>query len=52
MSRLHEPSTWAGIGLVFQGIANLFLSKGGDSTAYASIVGGIGAIFLREKTAD
>lgn len=49
--RIKEPSTWAGLGLLVQGVAQVYLSKGGDSTAYATIAAGVGAIFLPEKTA-
>lgn len=50
IDRVKEPSTWAGIGLVLQGAYQLFESKGGDSTAFATIGAGIAAIFLPEKT--
>jgi len=48
--RIKEPSTWAGIGLVLQGAYQLFVSKGGDSSAFGVIGSGIAAIFLPEKT--
>lgn len=48
--RLKEPSTYAGIGLIIQGAYQLFVSKGGDSSAFGVIGAGIAAIFLPEKT--
>lgn len=47
--RLKEPSTWAGIGLIFQGVYQLLITKGGDITAMGTIGAGIAAIFLPEK---
>ena len=49
MNRLTEPSTYAGLGLLFQGLAGALASKGTDMTALASIMGGIAAIAMREK---
>lgn len=48
-TRLKEPSTWAGIGLVIQGVFQLITSKGGDASAWGTIGAGFGAIFLPEK---
>lgn len=48
--RITEPSTWAGVGLIVQAIFQLWASKGADNTAWASLAGGIGAVFLPEKT--
>lgn len=50
MDRLKEPSTWSGIGLILQGVYQLFITKGGDITAIGVIGAGIAAIFLPEKT--
>lgn len=50
IDRLKEPSTWAGIGLIIQGFYQIWETKGGDSTAFATIGAGIAAIFLPEKT--
>lgn len=49
--RIKEPSTWAGIGLIIQGAFQLFITKGGDASAWGTIGAGIGAIFLPEKQA-
>jgi len=48
--RIKEPSTWAGIGLLFQGIFSLWMTKGGDSSAWVNVGAGVSAIFLPEKT--
>ncbi|MBL0233277.1 MAG: hypothetical protein IPQ08_06390 [Chitinophagaceae bacterium] len=50
IDRVKEPSTWAGLGLVVQGIYQLYVSKGGDIAAIGTIGAGIAAIFLPEKT--
>lgn len=47
--RLKEPSTYAGIGLIIQGAVQIYMTKGGDSSAWATIGAGIAAIFLPEK---
>lgn len=52
MKRIKQPSTWAGMALLFQGIAQLIASKGTDSTAYAAIIGGVSAIALNEKAGN
>lgn len=49
--RLKEPSSWAGIGLIIQGLFQLYDSKGGDASAFGTIGAGVAAIFLPEKTA-
>lgn len=49
--RIKEPSTWAGIGLLIQGLFQLYASKGGDNSAWATVGAGFGAIFLAEKSA-
>lgn len=49
IDRIKEPSTWAGIGLVVQGLFLLFATKGGDANAWATIGAGFSAIFLAEK---
>lgn len=48
MKRIKQPSTWAGIGLIAQGIGMFF---GIDAAFIGTIVGGIGAVFLQEKAA-
>lgn len=48
--RLKEPSTYAGIGLIIQGAVQIYMTKGGDSSALATIGAGVAAIFLPEKT--
>jgi len=52
MKRMKEPSTWAGIGLIFQGVAQAIASKGTDATAWATIVGGMAAVLVKEKAAQ
>lgn len=49
-ARATEPSTWAGLGLLFQGIAQLLASKGTDATAWASVAAGAVAVIKREGT--
>lgn len=49
MDRIKEPSTWAGLGLIFQGIGQLVASKGADMSGWASVWGGVAAVFIREK---
>ena len=46
MKRLKEPSTWAGLALIAQGVGAFF---GIDGTLLAGIIGGLGAVFLKEK---
>lgn len=48
MQRFKEPSTWAGLALIFQGIAQVVASKGADQTAWASIIGGVAAVAMKE----
>lgn len=48
--RLKEPSTYAGIGLIIQGVVNIWIKKGGDSSDWATVGAGFAAIFLPEKT--
>jgi lysozyme len=50
-SRVKEPSTWAGAGLMLQAIAQLIATKGMDGTAWATLAAGVAAIFMREKPA-
>lgn len=52
MKRIKEPSTWAGLGLLCQGIAALVSSKGADATAWASIIGGVSAVLMPERGAS
>jgi hypothetical protein len=52
MNRIKEASTWAGIGLLAQGIAQAITSKGLDPTAWATIVGGLFAVVVKEKAAQ
>jgi hypothetical protein len=49
--RLSEPSTWAGLGLLCQGLFQLAVSKGADTSAWTSVAAGFGAVFLPEKSA-
>lgn len=48
MKRLKEPSTWAGLALIAQGVGAFF---GIDGALLASVIGGIGAVWLKEKAA-
>lgn len=52
MKRMQEPSTWAGLGLIAQGVAQLLASKGTDATAWATLSAGVFAVFKREGTAQ
>lgn len=49
--RMSEPSTWAGIGLLCQGLFQLFATKGADTSAWTAVAAGFGAVFLPEKSA-
>jgi len=49
--RIKEPSTWAGIGLLVQGVVQIVISKGVDSSAWATAAAGFGAVFLPEGKA-
>lgn len=50
LERLREPSSWAGFGLLFQGLAALIASKGLDPTAWASIASGVAAVAMPERS--
>lgn len=47
--RLREPSSWAGLGLLFQGIAALVASRGADSAGWASVAAGVAAVLVPEQ---
>lgn len=49
MKRFSEPSTWAGLGGICAGFAQVAASGGRDATAWASVLGGVLAVMLREK---
>lgn len=44
-----EPSTYAGLGLIFGSLAHLVASKGTDGAAWAQVMTGFAAIFMREQ---
>lgn len=48
MHRFKEPSTWAGLALIFQGVAQAMATQGTDQTAWASIIGGVAAVAMKE----
>lgn len=48
VDRVREPSTWAGLGLLCQGVADLITSRGGDGQAWATVFAGVAAVFVRE----
>lgn len=48
MNRFTQASSFAGYGLVFQGLAQLFASKFSDATAYGLVIAGIAAILKDE----
>lgn len=48
MQRFTEPSTWAGLGLIAQGVAQLLASKGADPAGWASLSAGVLAVLKRE----
>lgn len=50
-SRLKEPSTWAGLALIAQGLAGLIATNGISPEGWAAVVGGAAAVFTREGTA-
>lgn len=48
IERFKEPSTWAGLGLIAQGLGQLLASKGADPAGWASLSAGLVAVFRRE----
>jgi O-antigen ligase len=48
MERLHEPSTWAGVGAMIPAIGELFITGGKSATAWGAVIAGLVAIFKRE----
>lgn len=44
LKRMREPSTWAGVGLLLQGLAQIVASQGQDATAWATMGAGLVAI--------
>lgn len=47
-AQLKQPSTYAGLGVIFSAIPALLATGGTDMTAWAAIIGGIIAIFKNE----
>jgi hypothetical protein len=45
--RAKEPSTYAGIGLIFQSVATLVATKGMDATAWSVLIPALLAVFRR-----
>lgn len=52
ITRLSEPSTYAGLGLLLHGIMGLIASKGADGQAWGTVGAGLGAVFLPEKNGN
>lgn len=48
---IKQPSSWAGFGLVFSGIAALVASKGQDAQGWAQVMTGAASIFIPEQGA-
>lgn len=48
IDRAAEPSTWAGVGLLANGVA-LLLVDPTSGAGWANVLGGVGAIFKRER---
>lgn len=48
--QLKDPSTYAGLGVVFASIPRLLATGGADPTAWAAIIGGLVAIFTRSRS--
>ena len=51
MNRFKEPSTYAGLGVMFAAVSQIIASGGKDATAWASGIGALMAVLLREKSA-
>lgn len=49
INRFKEPSSWAGLGLLCQGLAGVIASKGQDSQALATVIGGVLAVVMPER---
>jgi hypothetical protein len=49
---IKQPSSWAGFGLIFSGLATLVQTKGTDSQAWAQVVGGVMSVALPEQGAQ
>lgn len=45
--RAKEPSTYAGIGLIFQAVATLVATKGTDPGAWAVLIPALVAVFRK-----
>jgi hypothetical protein len=50
MNRLTQASSFAGYGLIFQGLSQLFTTKFADPAAYGLVIAGIAAIVKNEGT--
>jgi hypothetical protein len=48
--QLKEPSTYAGLGIIFGAIASLIATHGADMTSWATLAAGLVAIFKRENS--
>lgn len=48
---IKQPSSWAGFGLIFSGLAALIQTKGQDSQAWAQVVAGVMSVALPEQAA-
>ena len=48
MNRLTQASSFAGYGLIFEGLSRLFTSKFTDTNGYGLVVAGIAAILKNE----
>jgi hypothetical protein len=49
LKMFKEPSSWAGFGLLIQGIFSIVASQGADPTAWGTVAAGMGAVFLPEQ---
>lgn len=47
-SQVKQPSTYAGLGIIFSAIPQLLETQGQDGTAWAQVVMGLIAIFKNE----
>jgi hypothetical protein len=52
ITRMTEPSTYAGLGLLLHGIVGLIASKGTDIQAWGTVGAGLGAVFLPENNGN
>lgn len=48
-SRLKEPSTWAGLGIIAHSIAGILATSGSDPASWAGLFAGASAALMSDK---